>query len=214
MGDSCRGHDRPGAGSVRRASARHGGARGCRRRDSRNQHLRRTAGCRRGHSRRPAAEPRDHGGLYQQARHLRRRPHRPRLGEDCHGGRGHHRCGHARPGRRSPGRPQSRWPRRPSPTCARSSVPPPRVASAHPSWPRPWSIADVEIPGVIAKGKLLTLTTTEALKLKVADFRADSLGGRARRRSESDRGRGPPRVADVGRDRRALSHRILSSALS
>jgi membrane-bound serine protease (ClpP class) len=34
--------------------------------------------------------------------------------------------------------------------------------------------ADVEIPGVIGKGKLLTLTTTEALKLKIADFRADS----------------------------------------
>ncbi len=34
---------------------------------------------------------------------------------------------------------------------------------------------DVEIRGVIAKGKLLTLTTDEALKLKVADFRADSL---------------------------------------
>jgi membrane-bound serine protease (ClpP class) len=34
--------------------------------------------------------------------------------------------------------------------------------------------ADVEIPGVIGKGKLLTLTTAEALKLKIADFRADS----------------------------------------
>ena len=35
--------------------------------------------------------------------------------------------------------------------------------------------ADVEIPDVIEKGKLLTLTTDEALKHKVADFRADSL---------------------------------------
>ncbi len=35
--------------------------------------------------------------------------------------------------------------------------------------------ADVEIPGVIEKGKLLTLTTEEALKHKVADFRADTL---------------------------------------
>jgi membrane-bound serine protease (ClpP class) len=35
--------------------------------------------------------------------------------------------------------------------------------------------ADVEIPGVIEKGKLLTLTTDEALKLKLADFRADTL---------------------------------------
>jgi membrane-bound serine protease (ClpP class) len=34
---------------------------------------------------------------------------------------------------------------------------------------------DVEIPGVIEKGKLLTLTTEEALKLGFADFRADSL---------------------------------------
>jgi membrane-bound serine protease (ClpP class) len=35
--------------------------------------------------------------------------------------------------------------------------------------------ADVEIPGVIDKGKLLTLTTEEALTHKLADFRADSL---------------------------------------
>lgn len=35
--------------------------------------------------------------------------------------------------------------------------------------------ADVEVPGVIAKGKLLTLTTDEALKHKVADLRADTL---------------------------------------
>jgi membrane-bound serine protease (ClpP class) len=35
--------------------------------------------------------------------------------------------------------------------------------------------ADVEIPGLIQKGKLLTLTTEEALKHKVADFRAETL---------------------------------------
>jgi membrane-bound serine protease (ClpP class) len=35
--------------------------------------------------------------------------------------------------------------------------------------------SDVEIPGLIAKGKLLTLTTEEAIKHKVADFRADSI---------------------------------------
>ena len=35
--------------------------------------------------------------------------------------------------------------------------------------------ADVEIRGVIGKGKLLTLTTEEALKHKLADFRADTL---------------------------------------
>lgn len=37
--------------------------------------------------------------------------------------------------------------------------------------------ADVEIPGVIEKGKLLTLTTEDALKHKVADFAADDLNG-------------------------------------
>lgn len=35
--------------------------------------------------------------------------------------------------------------------------------------------ADVEIPGVIEKGKLLTLTTDEALENKLADIRADTL---------------------------------------
>jgi membrane-bound serine protease (ClpP class) len=35
--------------------------------------------------------------------------------------------------------------------------------------------ADVEIKGIIEKGKLLTLTMDEALKLKLADFRADTL---------------------------------------
>jgi membrane-bound serine protease (ClpP class) len=35
--------------------------------------------------------------------------------------------------------------------------------------------ADVAISGVTTKGKLLTLTTDEAMKLKVSDFRADSL---------------------------------------
>jgi membrane-bound serine protease (ClpP class) len=35
--------------------------------------------------------------------------------------------------------------------------------------------SDVEIPGLVDKGKLLTLTTEEALKHKVADFRADSV---------------------------------------
>ena len=35
--------------------------------------------------------------------------------------------------------------------------------------------ADVEIPGLIEKGKLLTLTTDEAMKHKVADFRAQTI---------------------------------------
>lgn len=37
--------------------------------------------------------------------------------------------------------------------------------------------ADVAIPGVIEKGKLLTLTSEEALKLKFADFSANNLEG-------------------------------------
>lgn len=37
--------------------------------------------------------------------------------------------------------------------------------------------SDVAVRGVIEKGKLLTLTTDEALKHKLADFRADSLEG-------------------------------------
>jgi membrane-bound serine protease (ClpP class) len=35
--------------------------------------------------------------------------------------------------------------------------------------------ADVAIPGLVQKGKLLTLTTDEALKHKIAEFRADSI---------------------------------------
>lgn len=37
--------------------------------------------------------------------------------------------------------------------------------------------ADVEIPGLIEKGKLLTLTTEEALKHNLADFRAEAIEG-------------------------------------
>jgi membrane-bound serine protease (ClpP class) len=37
--------------------------------------------------------------------------------------------------------------------------------------------ADVEIAGVVAKGKLLTLTTTEALAHKIAELTADTLSG-------------------------------------
>lgn len=37
--------------------------------------------------------------------------------------------------------------------------------------------ADVEVPGLIEKGKLLTLTTDEALEHKLADVRADRLDG-------------------------------------
>src|SRR3970040_1397166 len=46
--------------------------------------------------------------------------------------------------------------------------PPPLIAEAMVD-------ADIEIKGLIEKGKLLTLTTDEALKHKVADFRANSI---------------------------------------
>ena len=45
---------------------------------------------------------------------------------------------------------------------------PPRLAEAMVD-------ADVEVPGINAKGKLLTLTTDEALSHGIADFRADSV---------------------------------------
>jgi len=73
--------------------------------------------------------------------------------------------------------------------------------------------ADVAIPGIIDKGKLLTLTTTEALEHKVADFRADTL------QAVLDRlGLGGARVhraAENWAERvvRFLTHPILSSVL-
>jgi membrane-bound serine protease (ClpP class) len=71
----------------------------------------------------------------------------------------------------------------------------------------------VAIPGVVEKGKLLTLTTTEALKHKVADFRADELP------AVLDRlGLGPAEVRRVSENWaehivRFLTHPILSSLL-
>ncbi len=44
-----------------------------------------------------------------------------------------------------------------------------------PEWAEAMVDADVEIPGVIAKGDLLTLTTEDALERKVADFCADNM---------------------------------------
>jgi membrane-bound serine protease (ClpP class) len=54
-------------------------------------------------------------------------------------------------------------------------APPPRARKRPPLLAEAMVDADVEIKGVIEKGKLLTLTTEEALKHKVADFRADTL---------------------------------------
>jgi membrane-bound serine protease (ClpP class) len=73
--------------------------------------------------------------------------------------------------------------------------------------------ADVAIRGLIEKGKLLTLTTEEALKHKVADFRADTLesalqqlglGGAELRRA------GPNWAENVVR---FLTHPVVSSLL-
>ena len=66
-------------------------------------------------------------------------------------------------------------------------------------------------PGVIDKGKLLTLTTEEALKHKVADFRADTLAAAL---AQAGPGGAEVRQAspELGRERGALPHRIRSSA--
>jgi membrane-bound serine protease (ClpP class) len=73
--------------------------------------------------------------------------------------------------------------------------------------------ADVEIPGVIDKGKLLTLTTEEALKNKLVDLRADTLD------SALDKlGLGTPQLRRVSPNWaenvvRYLTHPVLSSML-
>jgi membrane-bound serine protease (ClpP class) len=72
---------------------------------------------------------------------------------------------------------------------------------------------DVVIPGVVEKGKLLTLTTTEALEHKVADARADTLPGVL---DHLRLGRAEVRwVSENWAERvvRFLTHPILSSAL-
>jgi membrane-bound serine protease (ClpP class) len=73
--------------------------------------------------------------------------------------------------------------------------------------------ADVVIPGLVEKGKLLTLTTTEALEHKVADLRADSLEALLRQRGlESAEVR---RVTENWAEQlvRFLTHPVLSSLL-
>lgn len=73
--------------------------------------------------------------------------------------------------------------------------------------------ADVAIPGLIEKGKLLTLTTDEALAHKVADFRADSLAdalARAGLPGAEVRRMEPNWAEEVVR---VLTHPVLSSLL-
>ena len=88
-----------------------------------------------------------------------------------------------------------------------------RAESAAASSPKRWWTPTWRSPGVVDKGKLLTLTTSEALEHKVADLTADTLdaaleaAGLARRRR-------PARIADLGRDPRSVSdqsHRQLAA---
>jgi membrane-bound serine protease (ClpP class) len=73
--------------------------------------------------------------------------------------------------------------------------------------------ADVVIPGVVEKGKLLTLTTTEALKVKTVDFRADSIDEVLKQLnlSGAEVRRGTPNWAE--NLVRFLTHPIVSSLL-
>lgn len=73
--------------------------------------------------------------------------------------------------------------------------------------------ADVAIPGVIEKGKLLTLTTTEALKHKVADFRADSLAAVLERLNLKNAEVRRASVNWAEQVVRFLTHPVLSSVL-
>ena len=73
--------------------------------------------------------------------------------------------------------------------------------------------ADVEIPGLIGKGKLLTLTTEEALKHKLADFRAASVEAVLERLglARAEVRRASPSWAE--RVLRFLTHPVVSSLL-
>ncbi|MBI3043183.1 MAG: nodulation protein NfeD [Betaproteobacteria bacterium] len=73
--------------------------------------------------------------------------------------------------------------------------------------------ADVAIRGVIEKGKLLTLTTEEALKHKLADFRADTLEAALQRLDlgGAEIRRASPNWAE--KVVRFLTHPVLSSLL-
>jgi membrane-bound serine protease (ClpP class) len=72
---------------------------------------------------------------------------------------------------------------------------------------------DVVIPGLTAKGKLLTLTTTEALKHKVGDFRADTLEEVLRRLDQAGAEIRRPAPNWAERVVRFLTHPVLGSLL-
>lgn len=73
--------------------------------------------------------------------------------------------------------------------------------------------ADVEIPGVIDKGKLLTLTTEEAFAQKLADLRADSLPELLRELGLEDAEVRGSEVTWAESLVRFLTHPVLSSLL-
>ena len=73
--------------------------------------------------------------------------------------------------------------------------------------------ADIEVPGVVDKGKLLTLTTDEALKHKVADLRADTLDGLLQQLGLADAELRHPAPHWAEELVRLLTHPILSSLL-
>jgi membrane-bound serine protease (ClpP class) len=83
---------------------------------------------------------------------------------------------------------------------------PPRIAEAMVD-------ADIAVRGVVEKGKLLTLSTDEALKHKVAEFRADSLEGALARIGidNAEVRRASPNWAE--NVVRFLTHPVLSSLL-
>jgi membrane-bound serine protease (ClpP class) len=73
--------------------------------------------------------------------------------------------------------------------------------------------ADVAIRGVIEKGKLLTLTTDEALKHKVAEFQAESLAAALERLGIRDAELRPASLNWAEHVVRFLTHPVLSSLL-
>lgn len=73
--------------------------------------------------------------------------------------------------------------------------------------------ADVVIPGLVEKGKLLTLTTDEALAHKVIDFRADSLADALARAGLAGAEVRPVEPNWAEEVVRVLTHPVLSSLL-
>lgn len=73
--------------------------------------------------------------------------------------------------------------------------------------------ADVEVPGVKPKGKLLTLTTMEALEHRVADFQADDLGALLARLDLAGAEVRRPLIAWAENLVRFLTHPIVASLL-